>query len=70
MKNIAVSKAGARLAQIFDSVVEEHLPVRLTGRNASAILVSWDDWRAIEETLYRVSLPKLGASASATRIKA
>jgi antitoxin YefM len=63
MNNIPVSKAGPRLAQIFDSVVEEHLPVRLTGHNASAVLVSWDDWHAIEETLHRLSSPRFGASA-------
>ena len=66
MKNIPVSKAGSQLAQIFDSVVEEHLPVRLTGRNASAILVSWDDWHAIEQTLFRLTMPNFGASVPAT----
>jgi PHD/YefM family antitoxin component YafN of YafNO toxin-antitoxin module len=58
MRNIPVSKAGPCLAELFESVVDSRLPVRLTGRNSSAILVIWDDWHAIEQTLHRLSMPK------------
>jgi antitoxin YefM len=59
MRNIAVSKAGAQLAALFESVVDARIPVRLTSHNASAILVSWDDWMAIEQTMHQLSMPKL-----------
>lgn len=59
MKSIAVSKA--RLGPIFDSVVESRQPVRLTSHNSSAILVGWEEWQAIEQTLLRLSSPAFGA---------
>jgi PHD/YefM family antitoxin component YafN of YafNO toxin-antitoxin module len=57
MTSIQVSKA--RIGDIFDSVVESRQPVRLTSRNSSAIVVGWDQWQAIEQTLFRLSASAL-----------
>ena len=37
-------------------------PVQITGRRSGAVLVSQDDWRAIQETLYLLSIPGMRAS--------
>lgn len=65
MRKVAVSTARHQLQQLFESVIESRLPVLLTSHNASAILVSWDDWHAIEQTMYRLSMPRLGRRAAA-----
>ena len=60
MKTIPISRAGGvQLRQIFESVTESRLPVRLTGTNTSAVLVSWDDWNAIQQTMFTLTTPKL-----------
>lgn len=59
MTSIPVSKA--RLGDIFNSVVDSRQPVRLTSHTSSAIVVGWDQWQAIEETLFRLSTPALRA---------
>ena len=37
-------------------------PVQITGRRSGAVLVSQEDWRAIQETLYLLSIPGMRAS--------
>lgn len=60
MKSIPVSKT--RVGPIFDSVIESRQPVRLTSHNSSAILVGWEEWQAIEQTLLRLSSPAFGVA--------
>jgi PHD/YefM family antitoxin component YafN of YafNO toxin-antitoxin module len=38
-------------------VAESHVPVQILGRRHSAVLLSEEDWRAIQETLYLESIP-------------
>lgn len=47
------------LKQLFEGVVESRKAVKLTSHNDSAVLISWDAWREIEETLFRLSTPNL-----------
>jgi antitoxin YefM len=37
-------------------------PVQITGKRSNAVLLSEDDWRAIQETLHLVSIPGLRES--------
>jgi PHD/YefM family antitoxin component YafN of YafNO toxin-antitoxin module len=36
--------------------------VQITGRRGNAVLVSEDDWRAVQETLYLLSVPGMRES--------
>ena len=36
---------------------ESHEPVQITGKRGNAVLVAEDDWRAMQETLYLLSVP-------------
>lgn len=65
MKSIPVSKA--RLGPIFDSVTESRQPVRLTSHDRSAVVVGWEEWQAIEQTLLRLSAPVLGPAGRGLR---
>jgi antitoxin YefM len=62
MATIRVSEARDRLYRLVDEAAESHEPVVITGKRASAVLVAEDDWRAIQETLYLLSVPGMRES--------
>jgi antitoxin YefM len=57
MTTLTASKARAGLYKLLDRTASSHDPIQITGRRHSAVLVSEEDWRAIQETLYLVSMP-------------
>ena len=57
MTTLTATEARANLYNLLDEVAETHQPVLITGKRANAILISEDDWRAIEETLYLLGIP-------------
>lgn len=62
MKTLPVSKARENLFRLVDEAAESHEPVVLTGKRHNAVLISEEDWRAVQETLYLVSIPGLRES--------
>ncbi len=62
MTTLSASEARKRLYSLVDEVRETHVPVQIVGRRSSAVLISEDDWRAIEETLYLTSIPGMRES--------
>ena len=52
MSPISVSQARKDLYNLIDEVGESHEPLFITGKRSSAVLVSCEDWSAIQETLY------------------
>ena len=62
MKTIAVSKARADLYRLIDEAAGSHEPIQITGKRANAILVAEEDWRALQETLYLLSIPGMRES--------
>ena len=57
MKSISATLARSDLYRVIDSTLEAHEPIQITGKRGNAILISEADWRAIQETLYLVSIP-------------
>lgn len=62
MKSIPVTRARERLHRLVDEVAESGEPVQISGPRADAVLVSADAWRAIQETLYLLSVPGMRES--------
>ena len=62
MTTLTASKARLRLYRLLDTAAASHKPVQITGRRHNAVLVSEDDWHAIQETLYLVSISGMRAS--------
>lgn len=62
MKTVTASEARANLYKLMDETAVTSEPVQITGKRTDAVLVSIDDWRAIEETLHLVSIPGMRAS--------
>lgn len=57
MKTITASEARSRLYKLIDETAVTSTPVQITGKRADAVLVSMDDWQAIQETLHLLSIP-------------
>jgi antitoxin YefM len=62
MTTLSASEARKRLYNLVDEVKESHQPVQIVGKRSSAVLVSEEDWKAMEETLYLVSIPGMRES--------
>ena len=57
MTSFPVTQARSRLYQLLDEAAESHEPIQITGKRSNAVLISEDDWRSIQETLFLVSIP-------------
>ena len=62
MTALSASDARKRLYKLVDEVKETHRPVQIVGKRSSAVLISEEDWRAIEETLHLDSIPGMRES--------
>lgn len=54
---VTASEARANLYRLIDETNETHRPVMISGKRGGAVLVSAEDWDAIQETLYLLSIP-------------
>ena len=52
----------ARLYGLLDEAAESREPIQITGRRNNAVLISEQDWRAIQETLHLLSIPGMRES--------
>jgi antitoxin YefM len=62
MTTITASEARAGLYRLIDQTAETHKPVLISGKRANAVLVSEEDWSAIQETLYLLAIPGMRES--------
>lgn len=62
MKTISVSQARANLYKLMAEASESHEPLVITGKRGNAVLVAEEDWRAVQETLYLLSIPGMRES--------
>ncbi len=62
MKTMTVSKARDNLYRLLDEAADSHEPVQITGQRNNAILISEEDWNAVQETLYLLSVPGMRES--------
>lgn len=62
MTTITATKARASLYTLLDAAATSHEPIQITSRRNNGVLISEEDWRAIQETLYLVSIPGMKKS--------
>ena len=62
MTTLTASEARAKLYKLLDETASSHKPIQITGKRNNAVIISEDDWRAIQETLYLLSIPKMRES--------
>ena len=56
MATLTASEARSKLYRLMDEAAASHQPVLITGKRTNAVLVSEEDWRAIQETVYLLSI--------------
>ncbi|EAZ92316.1 type II toxin-antitoxin system Phd/YefM family antitoxin [Crocosphaera chwakensis] len=61
-KNISFIEAQGKLLTLMEEVNKSHKPVTITGKNSNAVLVSEEDWKSLQETLYLKSIPGMWES--------
>jgi len=61
-KTVPISKARANIFKLVDETNSDHHPIIITGKTNDAVLLSLDDWNAIQETLYLTSIPDMKQS--------
>jgi len=57
MSTHTASEARANLYRLIDEAASSHEPILITGKRHNAVLVSEEDWAAIQETLHLLSIP-------------
>jgi antitoxin YefM len=62
---VATKHAGRRLNQLIADASRSHRPILITGEKQNAVLLAEQDWRAVEETLYLLSIPAMRESIRA-----
>ena len=62
MKSLPVSKARSALSRLIREAASDHEPIYIRGKDMSGVLLHEDDWRAIQETLYLLSIPGMRES--------
>ena len=62
MATLTASKARTKLYRLIDDASSTHEPIVITGKRTNAVLVSEDDWNAIQETVYLLSVPGMRES--------
>ena len=61
-KVLNASQARSNLYGLLDETAASHQPVLITGKRSNGVLVSEEDWRAIQETLFLLSIPGMRSS--------
>ena len=61
-KVMSVSQVRADIYNVMDETAQTHEPVLITGKRNNVVMLSQEDWNAIEETLYLNSIPNMTSS--------
>ena len=59
---MSVSQARADIYNIMDETAQTHEPILITGKRNNVVMLSQEDWNAIEETLYLNTISDMASS--------
>jgi len=62
MHVITITEAKNKFYHLIEKVNLSHKPIIITSKKGNAVLISENDWRAIQETLYLLSIPGMRKS--------
>ena len=62
MPTLSATEARTKLYRLIDETSLTHEPVVITGKRGNAVLISEDDWRAIQETMFLLNIPGMRES--------
>jgi len=56
MLTITATEARSKLYSLINEVSSSHEPIIVTSKRGNAILISEDDWKEIQETMYLLNI--------------
>ncbi len=62
MTKVSLSEAKKKLSNLLAQTAQSHEPIHILGKQGGAVLISEDDWSAIQETLHLLSIPGMRES--------
>jgi prevent-host-death family protein len=62
MPTLSATEARTKLYRLIDETSLTHEPIIITGKRGNAVLISEDDWRAIQETMFLLNIPGMRES--------
>ncbi len=62
MPTLSATEARTKLYRLIDQTSLSHEPIIITGKRGNAVLISEDDWRSIQETMYLLTIPGMRES--------
>jgi prevent-host-death family protein len=65
MTSLSASEARANLYRLMDEAAQSHQPILISGKRSNSVLIAEEDWAAIQETLFLLSVPGMRESIKA-----
>lgn len=62
MPTLSATEARTKLYRLIDKTTLSHEPVVITGKRGNAVLISEEDWRSVQETMYLLNVPGMRES--------
>ena len=62
MTTFNATEARTKLYNLIDEATATHKPITITGKRGNAVLLAEEDWNAINETLFLLSIPGMRES--------
>jgi antitoxin YefM len=62
LNSITATDTRKTLYKLINKTADSHEPILISGKKANAILISEEDWNAVNETLYLLSIQGLRES--------
>jgi len=62
MPTLNATEARAKLYRLIDEAAASHEPIIIKGKRGNAVLISEEDWRSIQETIYLLNIPGMRES--------
>ena len=57
MPTVTATEARSKLYSLIDKTASSHEPIVIKGKRGNAVLISEDDWRSIQATIYLLNIP-------------
>ncbi len=62
MTILSATEARSNLYRLIDHTSSSHEPVIITGKRGNAVLLSEEDWKSIQETMFLLNIPGMRES--------
>ncbi len=62
MPTLSATEARTKLYRLIDEASLTHEPIVITGKRGNAVLISENDWRVIQETMFLLNIPGMRES--------